>query len=194
MKADTDRKALIAVVRNRTRSKLSCTRRQRFAFVLIWSVCAIMCASGQQQQGKISGIVCDQNGAAITNATVEFDTNGNTTRTTTDETGNFTVLSTRTYGTLSISSPGFSSVQIKVTATDDPLRIQLHPAGVMERIVVNAPVDYDHTPVSQFNLGRHEIDSSGALTIDDVLRQVPGFSLFRRSGGLTTNPTAQGVS
>jgi outer membrane cobalamin receptor len=64
----------------------------------------------------------------------------------------------------------------------------------MERIVVNAPVDYDHTPVSQFNLGRHEINSSGALTIDDVLRQVPGFSLFRRSGGLTTNPTAQGVS
>ena len=151
-------------------------------------------ATGQQQTAKITGVVSDQNGAAIANATVEFDANGTTTRTTTDETGNFTVLSTRTYGTLSISSPGFSSVQIKLTSIDDPLRIQLYPAGVMERIVVNAPVDYDHTPVSQFNLGRHEIDSSGALTIDDVLRQVPGFSLFRRSGGLTTNPTAQGVS
>src|SRR5689334_6664137 len=151
-------------------------------------------AAGQQRTAKITGVVSDQNGAAIANATVEFDANGTTTRTTTDETGNFTVLSTRTYGTLSISSPGFSSVQIKLTSIDDPLRIQLYPAGVMERIVVNAPVDYDHTPVSQFNLGPREINSSGALTIDDVLRQVPGFSLFRRSGGLTTNPTAQGIS
>ena len=151
-------------------------------------------AAGQQRTAKITGVVSDQNGAAIANATVEFDANGTTTRTTTDESGNFTVLSTRTYGTLSISSPGFSSVQIKLTSIDDPLRIQLYPAGVMERIVVNAPVNYDHTPVSQFNLGRHEINSSGALTIDDVLRQVPGFSLFRRSGGLTTNPTAQGIS
>jgi outer membrane receptor protein involved in Fe transport len=87
---------------------------------------------------------------------------------------------------------------MKLTSIDDPLRIQLYPAGVMERIVVNAPVDNDqrilNTPISQFNLGPRELDSSGALTIDDVLRQVPGFSLFRRSGGLTTNPTAQGVS
>jgi len=162
---------------------------------LIWTVGAIVSASAQQQPVKITGVVSDQNGAAITNATVEFDANGNTTRTTTDESGNFTVLSTRTYGTLSISSPGFSSVQIKVTTTDDPLRIQLYPAAVMERIVVQPPVERIlNTPVSQFNLGPRELNSSGALTIDDVLRQVPGFSLFRRSGGLTTNPTVQGVS
>ncbi|HEU4836075.1 MAG TPA: TonB-dependent receptor [Pyrinomonadaceae bacterium] len=163
---------------------------------LFWLIVGVLSVSAQQQ--SINGKVTDQNGAAIANATIEFDANGNTTRSTTDVSGNFTVLSTRTYGTLSISAPGFSSVRIKVSTTDDPLRIQLYPAGVMERIVVKPPVDYDerilNTPVSQFSLGPREIDSSGALTIDDVLRQVPGFSLFRRSGGLTTNPTAQGVS
>jgi outer membrane receptor protein involved in Fe transport len=50
------------------------------------------------------------------------------------------------------------------------------------------------TPTSEYALGKREIASSGALTIDDVLRQAPGFSLFRRSGGLTANPTTQGVS
>ncbi len=30
--------------------------------------------------------------------------------------------------------------------------------------------------------------------MDDVLRQAPGFSLFRRSGSLSANPTSQGVS
>jgi outer membrane cobalamin receptor len=32
------------------------------------------------------------------------------------------------------------------------------------------------------------------LTLDDTLRQVPGFSLLRRSGAIVANPTSQGVS
>ena len=108
------------------------------------------------------------------------------------------MLSARPYGTLLISSPGFSTVRLKVTTTNNPLLIRLYPAVINERIVVSAPNNYDErvpvTSVSQFNVSPHEIASAGALTIDDVLRQVPGFSLFRRSGGLTTNPTAQGVS
>jgi outer membrane receptor protein involved in Fe transport len=43
-------------------------------------------------------------------------------------------------------------------------------------------------------LGREEIDQSAALSVDDLLRQVPGFSLFRRSSGLVAHPTSQGVS
>jgi outer membrane receptor protein involved in Fe transport len=169
-----------------------------YSFVSAWIMFVVTGALAQQQPTKISGVVSDQNGAAIANATVEFDADGTTTRTATDPSGNFTVLSAQTYGTLSISSPGFSTVQVKVTTANEPLRIQLYPAAVMERIVVKPRVDSDerilNTPASQFNLGPREIESAGALMIDDVLRQVPGFSLFRRSGGLTTNPTAQGVS
>src|SRR5260370_18656107 len=32
------------------------------------------------------------------------------------------------------------------------------------------------------------------MTLDDLLRQVPGFSLFRRSTSRVANPTTQGVS
>ena len=38
------------------------------------------------------------------------------------------------------------------------------------------------------------IESSPALTADDVLRNVPSFSLFRRTSSLAAQPTAQGVS
>ncbi len=158
----------------------------------------LVSVSAQQQALQIHGKVTDPNDDAIQHATVEFESNGNTTRTSTDLSGDFTVLSPRPYGTLSISSPGFSSTKIKVTIANNSLRITLYPAAVMERIVVSAPNNYEErvpvTSVSQFNVGPHEIASAGAVTIDDVLRQVPGFSLFRRSGGLTTNPTAQGVS
>jgi outer membrane receptor protein involved in Fe transport len=39
-----------------------------------------------------------------------------------------------------------------------------------------------------------ELSATAALTLDDALRQAVGFSLFRRSGSRTANPTSQGVS
>jgi outer membrane receptor protein involved in Fe transport len=164
----------------------------------VWAFCFFlaMIATSTAQQNKISGTVSDSNGEAIVNASVEFDSGGSFVRTMTDVAGNFTVLSTQTYGTLSISSPGFTTVRVEVpTATNGPLQIRLEPAGLIERILVRADDErIPFTPTSQFAISQQEINLSGALTIDDVLRQVPGFSLFRRSGGLTANPTSQGVS
>jgi len=173
-------------------------RRQRVAFVLVLIAICVVSVSAQQQSVPISGTVTDPNGEPIQHASVEFESDGKMIRTVTDLAGDFTVLSARPYGTLSISSPGFSTVKIKVAAEKYTRRIQLYPAVINERVVVSAPITYEErippTSSSQFNVGPHEIATAGALTIDDVLRQVPGFSLFRRSGGLTTNPTAQGVS
>jgi outer membrane cobalamin receptor len=39
-----------------------------------------------------------------------------------------------------------------------------------------------------------QLRATAALTLDDALRQVPGFSLFRRTGSRAANPTAQGAS
>ena len=43
-------------------------------------------------------------------------------------------------------------------------------------------------------LTRDDIRQSASQTVDDLLRQVPGFSLFRRSSSLVTHPTTQGLS
>ncbi|EIP96947.1 outer membrane receptor for ferrienterochelin and colicins [Opitutaceae bacterium TAV1] len=43
-------------------------------------------------------------------------------------------------------------------------------------------------------LSADDLHASPSLAIDDALRSIPAFSLFRRSGSLTANPTAQGVS
>jgi len=50
------------------------------------------------------------------------------------------------------------------------------------------------TPASVTVVTRDDLRASGVQTLDDVLRQVPGFSLFRRSSSLVTHPTTQGVS
>lgn len=43
-------------------------------------------------------------------------------------------------------------------------------------------------------LSAKRLAESPALVLDDHLRSLPGFSLFRRSSSLSTHPTAQGVS
>src|SRR5215211_7042243 len=181
-------------IRNRIGPIRLCTRKRRH-----WttSLCCILFVSVPtlSQQHKIFGVISDANGAAIPNAAVEFEAKGTSVHTATDGAGNFTVLSTQSYGTLSISSPGFNTIKIDVSNTNEPLRIRLEPAGVIERIYVTAADErIPATPTSQFAISQKEISLAGALPIDDVLRQAPGFSLFRRSGGLTANPTSQGVS
>lgn len=49
-------------------------------------------------------------------------------------------------------------------------------------------------PASVQILSSETLRQSPGQTTDDVLRQIPGFSLFRRSAGLVAHPTTQGVS
>src|SRR3954462_2259764 len=43
-------------------------------------------------------------------------------------------------------------------------------------------------------LTRQDLDRSPGLTLDDQLRQIPGFSLLRRPSSLSAHPPSQGVS
>ncbi len=56
------------------------------------------------------------------------------------------------------------------------------------------PTPLDELPVTVDLFSRERILASPALTLDATLRESAAFSLFRRSSGLTANPTAQGVS
>ena len=71
------------------------------------------------------------------------------------------------------------------------------PNPIREEVVVTASrieTRIGDTPASIVTLSKHEIETSAAPTIDDILRQTPGFSIFRRSSSRNANPTTQGVS
>src|SRR5262249_30222206 len=57
-----------------------------------------------------------------------------------------------------------------------------------------SPMRLGETAASVVALSSEMIAATAAEATDDVLRQVPGFSLFRRTGSRTANPTTQGVS
>src|SRR2546427_3028787 len=50
------------------------------------------------------------------------------------------------------------------------------------------------TPASVTVIGGEAVRNAPQQTVDDLLRQLPSFSLFRRSSSLVTHPTAQGLS
>ena len=67
----------------------------------------------------------------------------------------------------------------------------------LEPVVVTAartPQLPAQVPFSVVSFDGADLRAAPAATLDDALRAVPGFSLFRRSDSLTANPTAQGVS
>jgi len=71
------------------------------------------------------------------------------------------------------------------------------PTDVAETITVTAARTerrLGDTPASVVVLDQRAIAASAAPALDDILRQVPGFSLFRRTSGRFANPTTQGVS
>jgi outer membrane receptor protein involved in Fe transport len=70
-------------------------------------------------------------------------------------------------------------------------------AQVTETITVTATrteTRVADTPTSVVVLSREAVETSAAPTLDDALRQVAGFTLFRRTGSRVANPTTQGVT
>lgn len=163
-----------------------------FAFLLL---CA---GASAQQTSTVSGSILDSDSHPISGATIEFHSAAATKTTFSDERGVFSIADIALPGTLFVRHFGFATVTRTVDSTvlTSPLEIRMSPAPVTQRIEVSAPVGetIPATPASQYIISSQTINNSGALEIDDILREAPGFTLFRRSGSLFANPTTQGVS
>ncbi|MFB3903446.1 MAG: TonB-dependent receptor plug domain-containing protein [Acidobacteriota bacterium] len=86
---------------------------------------------------------------------------------------------------------------LMAVAQDEQTQTKSPPAGPAEEVVVTAarveqPVSEAVSLVTV--VPSEQIANSPFLELDDLLRSVPGFSLFRRSSSLVAHPTTQGVS
>jgi len=100
---------------------------------------------------------------------------------------------------LTIRKLGFEPVSLNVALALSmaPMRVVLRPAPLAEVVTVTARRDL--TPAldpgaSLTVVSSADVTTAAAAAIDDRLREVPGFGLFRRSSSRTANPTTQGVT
>lgn len=168
------------------------------------SACRPCSAFSQQPAATrphLTGAVRDSDGGAVSGATVEArQQDGTGQQTVTGPDGRFSVAADRRGPiVLVVRAPGFAEVVRTVTpeAAAGPIEIVVAPARVTEAVTVTATRGARRTgdiPASINVLGQEEIRQSPAVVADDVLRQIPTFSLFRRTSSLASHPTAQGVS
>ncbi len=100
-------------------------------------------------------------------------------------------------GVVRVSAPGFRVRSVDWRAGTTRLQIVLLPATAAEQVTVasnRTGVRVIENATSVTMLSAQDLDATAAFRLDDILRQVPGFSLFRRTTSRTANPTAQGVS
>ena len=173
--------------------------RRTFALAICLGLAlAFMTAVGAaaQQTRALQGTVVDSGGLPIEGARVEFEVaSGETYLAVSDGQGKFSIPDAAGSGMLFVGYPGFAEAMLDVAAGDH-VDVRLAPASEDERIVVSA-TGTDRVPAepgSQFVVSQEDMQTAGSLSLDGVLRQAPGFTLFRRSGSLFANPTSQGVS
>lgn len=163
-------------------------------------VIAALCASAAAQQTTVAGTVRDATGAAIADAEVTLLSPQSTQSTKTGPGGEFSFHGVKSSsGSVRVATYSFAPAEQPWTATSETIQlvIVLKPLAQSEQIVVSATrteMKLSEVPGSTVLLSPADINASPALTTDDLLRQVPGFSLFRRSSSRVANPTAQGVS
>jgi len=175
-------------------------------FALIAAVCVAAALPARAQSPetarRIDGTVVDAQGLAVVGAQITLtQAQANLTRTATSSTERFHFdnLSPGAY-TLRVTATGFQQQQLQIDLNTDSGRtveVRLEPARVTEQTVVTATRSEQRiadVPASVNVVTSEQIQRSPAVVADDVLRQVPTFSLFRRTSSLAANPTAQGVS
>lgn len=142
-------------------------------------------------------VVVDGSGAAISGAAVEFRAGSAQSRGRTDEMGQFAFdLANPTLGGVTVHAPGFRSKGVSWTGQGQ-LRIVLDPDSATQHALVTATrinAQLEDSPSDSFAFAREYLSTTPALTLDDALRKVPGFTLFRRSSSRTANPGTQGAS
>lgn len=157
-------------------------------------------AQSSRNSLQISGVVVDVNGSVVEGADVSLKQKESVlTSTSTDAQGRFDFSTDASTDLLiEVASAGFEIISLEVNVNSSfPLRFVLIPKAISEQVTIAATrteTSLSETPASVVQLNSTDLKTTAALTLDDALRQVAGFSLFRRSGSRTANPTAQGVS
>jgi outer membrane receptor protein involved in Fe transport len=170
-------------------------------------VAAFCAATVWAQAFRVDGVVRDSSGAAVTGAQVEFRSGSYSAKTTTDTSGAFAFDGVpATTGTIAVTAKGFQDVSEPWSAPSPApgasgqaatLQIVLKPLPLAQQVVVTAArtaTPMAESPISVLQLTQDDLQATPALTLDDKLRQIPGFSLFRRSSSRVANPTTMGVS
>jgi len=174
--------------------------RIRTFLAVVFLVLAAVFARGETAPSSVKGVVEDPTGAVIAGARVEFTDGKYRATAQSDATGLFQLEIAATSGTISVRATGFLPLQLAWNR-EAQITLVLHPQYesdyASQHVLVTATrinTALEDSPADSVTISDDDLASSAPLTLDDALREVPGFTLFRRASSRTANPGTQGVS
>ncbi|HLJ89518.1 MAG TPA: TonB-dependent receptor [Candidatus Angelobacter sp.] len=171
--------------------------KRHFQCFMVSLVFGALCLA-QSSSRSIHGTVRDQLGAVVGGAKVTAQAEGYRQSVTTLENGEFRFASVpQSAVTITIEAVGFARFERSLSENESQYDAVLAPAALAQQVNVTAnrgATSLSDTAESISLLSREDLQNTAAPATDVALRQVPGFTLFRRSDSRTANPTSQGVS
>ncbi|WP_035359153.1 TonB-dependent receptor [Edaphobacter aggregans] len=160
--------------------------RVALVWVLGWSVAAVAA------ERAVMVCVKDERGAAVAGAVVA----SGGAEVTTDASGCAQVRVEGAQSVVAVLHEGFAAAT-QAAGGSDELDVVLRVAGassVVEVTAARTPLALDASASSVRTMPAVELKEIPGFTLDDRLRQVAGFQLFRRTSSWVANPTTQGTS
>ena len=142
------------------------------------------------QQASITGNVVDARNLPVAGAQI-LGSGGELLATTATD-GSFSVPAGS--GRVQITAAHFEPTSVEMTGPS-PVHVLLeHPLESVTVTAYRSPLASGDSPSSTRLLTTQQLRQAAGVSLDDKLRQVPGFELFRRTSSLVANPTTEGVS
>jgi outer membrane receptor protein involved in Fe transport len=164
-------------------------------FILLF--CGVR-VSSQTALRTVQGTVRDRPGYIVTNAHIRLQGAGYEQTTNSGPDGAFRIAGApREPLTIAVDAPGFAHFDASLAPDHDRMDVVLLPAAISQEINVTANragTTLGETAESVEILSQTDVQNAAAQPVDQLLREVPGFTLFRRSDSRTANPTSQGAS
>jgi outer membrane receptor protein involved in Fe transport len=138
--------------------------------------------------------VQDQRGLPIVGARVQVQ--GDSTPAAVSDAGGCATLNVETQTMVEITRDGFSRV-VRALGDKSRVTVVMQVAGVVEEVQVTAarsPLALDASASSVRTMTGEQLREAPGYTLDDRLRQVAGFQLFRRTSSWVANPTTEGTT
>jgi outer membrane receptor protein involved in Fe transport len=162
----------------------------RRALILLALLSCTFALRSRAQQSTVTGTIVDAHNLPVAGA--QITAIGGQLLGTTAADGSFTVPAGS--GRVQVIAAHFEPTFVNFDGPS-PVHVLLeHP---MERVVVTAyrsPLATADSPASTRILSAEHLRQTPGISLDDKMRQVPGFELFRRTTSLVANPTTEGVS
>jgi outer membrane receptor protein involved in Fe transport len=138
--------------------------------------------------------VQDQRGLPIVGARVQLM--GNPAQMVVTDAGGCATVNVETQTMVEITRDGFSR-GVRALGEENRLMVVMQVAGAMEEVEVTAarsPLALDASASSVRTMTGEQLREAPGFTVDDRLRQVAGFQLFRRTSSWVANPTTEGTT